>query len=29
LDFEMAIETRERLSKIRNVLGQYALSEVS
>jgi excinuclease ABC subunit B len=29
LDFEMAIETREKLSKIRNVLGQYPLSEVS
>ena len=29
LDFEMAIETREKLSKIRNILGQYSLSEVS
>jgi excinuclease ABC subunit B len=29
LDFELAIETRERLLKIRNVLGQYQLSEVS
>jgi excinuclease ABC subunit B len=29
LDFELAIETRERLSKIRNVLGQYPLSEAS
>ncbi|MGC2598206.1 MAG: excinuclease ABC subunit UvrB [Nitrososphaeraceae archaeon] len=29
LDFEMAIETREKLSKIRNILGQYSLSEAS
>jgi excinuclease ABC subunit B len=29
LDFEMAIETREKLSKIRNILGQYSLPEVS
>jgi excinuclease ABC subunit B len=29
LDFEMAIETREKLSKIRNILGQYSMPEVS
>ena len=28
LDFEMAIETREKLSKIRNALGQYSMAEV-
>ena len=29
LDFEMAIETREKLSKIRYVLGQHSLCEAS
>ena len=29
LDFEMAIDTREKLSKIRNILGQYSMPEVS
>jgi excinuclease ABC subunit B len=28
LDFEMAIETREKLSKIRNALVQYSMAEV-